>query len=136
MKWLGLFDQIFVGFSTKNHIKTKYRSLLKTTPVDMLLRVSLNQEILALDEATKHFIGKKQSTFNLYVQFKLILVNNYKTQVLQWFNQIFNFRIEWQVEDLNDDDLIIYSFWLLSINFIHKKVQNKCIKKLFQNKIK
>ena len=128
MKWLGLFDQIFVGFSTKNHIKAKYRSLLKITPVDMLLRVSWNKKILALDEAAKHFIGKKQSTFNLYVQHKLILVNNYKTQVLHCFNQIFNFRIEWQVEDLNDDDLIIYSFWLLSINFIHKKVQNKYIK--------
>ena len=71
MKSLGLFDKIYVGFSTKNHIKTKYRSLLKTTTVDMLLRVSLNQEILDLDEAVKHFIGKKQSTFNPYVQHKL-----------------------------------------------------------------
>jgi len=60
-----------LGFSTKNIIKNKLRSRLKSETVDKLMRVALNSEHTDINEIVEFFTATKQDTFKKYVHGKM-----------------------------------------------------------------
>ena len=44
---------------------------MKSETVDKLLGVSLNADLMNLDEMTKYFVAKKKQTFNDYINNKI-----------------------------------------------------------------
>ncbi len=67
-KNIYIYTILFIGFSLRNRIKTKYRNLLKSSTIEMLMKIALHADIVDFNQVVTNFIIKKKSTVEIYLK--------------------------------------------------------------------
>ena len=68
LKFVFTIKQLLIGFSLRNRIKTKYRSLLKSSTIEILQRIALHHNKVELKTVVANFLNKKKKNIDQYLK--------------------------------------------------------------------